>query len=68
MPELTEKEIELNMRAVAHAIAQQSLEGLAVSEATVKDMVRAAHGEISSEQVIRDLHARTLAAMPNRSQ
>ena len=55
---LSKKEIERNMRDVAHAIAQQELEGLHVSAATVEDMKRAAHGEIRSEDVIRNIHAR----------
>ncbi len=55
---LTKQEIERNMRAVAHAIAQQELEGLKVSEATIEDMHRAALGEIRSDDVIRDIHAR----------
>ena len=34
MPRLTQKEVDQNMRAVAHAIAQQALEGLKVTDAT----------------------------------
>jgi hypothetical protein len=55
---LTEQEIQRNMRDVAHAIAQQELEGLKVSEATVEDMRRAARGEIPSDKVIHNIHAR----------
>jgi prophage maintenance system killer protein len=55
---LSKKEIERNMRAVAHATAQQELEGLHVSTATVEDMKRAAREEIRSEDVIRNIHAR----------
>jgi hypothetical protein len=55
---LTKQEIERNMRAVAHAIAQQELEGLKVSEATIEDMHRAAQGKIRSDDVIRNIHAR----------
>lgn len=55
---LRQKEIERNMRAVAHAIAQQELEGLKVSDATIEDMQRAAQGEIRSEDVIHNIHAR----------
>jgi hypothetical protein len=40
------------MRAVAHAVAQQELEGLKVSEVTLEDMRRAARGEIPPDQVI----------------
>ncbi len=42
----SKEEIERNMRDVAHAIAQQELEGLKVSAATIEDMQRAARGEI----------------------
>jgi hypothetical protein len=55
---LSKREIERNMRAVAHAVAQQELEGLKVSKATIEDMRRAAQGEISSDEVIRNIHAR----------
>jgi Antitoxin VbhA len=55
---LGKQEIDRNMRAVAHAIAQQELEGLKVSEATIEDMQRAARGEIRSADVIRNIHAR----------
>jgi hypothetical protein len=55
---LTEVEIQRNLRAVAHAIAQQELEGLKVSKATVEDMRRAARGEIRSDEVIRNIYAR----------
>jgi DNA-binding CsgD family transcriptional regulator len=58
MTKLTEREIELNMRAVEHAIAQQELEGLKVSEQTVEDMRRAARGEIDSDDVIANIYAR----------
>jgi hypothetical protein len=54
----TEQEIRRNMRAVEHAIAQQELEGLKVSETTVEDMRRAARGEIDSDEVIRNIYAR----------
>jgi hypothetical protein len=55
---LTEHEVERNMRAVAHAIAQQVLEGLDVPESTVADLHRAAKGEIDTEEVIRNIHCR----------
>jgi hypothetical protein len=41
MSTLTEQEIQHNMRAVAHAMAQQELEGLKVPESTVDDLRRA---------------------------
>lgn len=55
---LSKKEIERKHARRSHAIAQQELEGLHVSAATVEDMKRAAHGEIRSEDVIRNIHAR----------
>ncbi len=44
MTTLNEQEIQRNPRFVAHAIAQQELEGLRVSKATVEDTLRAARG------------------------
>jgi hypothetical protein len=58
MTTLTDQVIQLNMRHVAHAIAQQELEGRRVSEATIEDMCRAARGEIPSDEVIRNIHDR----------
>jgi hypothetical protein len=55
---LTEQELQRNMRAVAHAIAQQELEGLTVSKSTVGDMRRAARGEIETDEVIRNIYRR----------
>jgi hypothetical protein len=55
---LTGQEVQRNMRAVAHAIAQQELEGLKVSKATVDDMRRAARGEIDTDEVIRNIYRR----------
>ena len=53
---LTEQEVERNMRAVAHAIAQQELEGLKVSQATIDDLHRAARGEIDTDEVRRNIY------------
>ena len=58
MTTLTEQEIQNNMRAVAHAIAQQELEGLKVPESTVDDLRRAARGEIDTDEVIRNIYRR----------
>ena len=55
---LSEEEIALNMRAVAHAIAQQELEGLRVPESVVVDLNSAARGEIDTEQIIRNIRRR----------
>ena len=54
----TETEIQRNLRAVKHAIAQQELEGLTVSESAIQDMRRAACGEIDADVVIRNIYAR----------
>ena len=58
MKALTGQEVQRNMRAVAHAIGQQELEGLKVSEATVADLHRAARGEIDTDEVIRNIYRR----------
>lgn len=58
MTVLTQQEIQRNMRSVAHAIAQQKLEGLKVSDATVEDLHRAARGEIDTDEVIRNIYGR----------
>jgi hypothetical protein len=58
MTTLTEQDIQRNMRAVAHAIAQQELEGLTVTPATVADLHRAAHGEIETDEIIRNIYRR----------
>ena len=58
MTTLTEAEIQRNMRAIAHAIAQQELEGLKVPESTVEDLRRAARGEIDTQEVIRNIYRR----------
>lgn len=58
MTTLTEKEIQNNMRAVAHAVAQQELKGLKVPESTVDDLRRAARGEIDTGEVIRNIYRR----------
>ena len=55
---LTEAEIERNLRAVTHAIAQQELEGLTVPAETVEDMRRIARGEMSNDDLIRTLYSR----------
>ena len=58
MTALTEHDVQRNMRAVAHAIAQQELEGLRVPEFAVADLQRAARGEIGTEEVIRNICGR----------
>jgi len=55
MATLTEPDIQRNMRAVAHAIAQQELEGLKVTASTVADLRRAARGEIDTDEIIRNI-------------
>ena len=51
-------EVEQRLRAVEHAVAQQALEGLTVSEATINDMRRACLGDIPDEEVIANIYAR----------
>jgi hypothetical protein len=58
MATLTEEDIQRNMRAVAHPIAQQELEGLTVTASTVADLQRAARGEIDTDEVIRNIYRR----------
>jgi hypothetical protein len=62
---LTEQEVARNMRAVAHAIAQQELEGLKVVESTVDDLRRAAQGEIDTDEVRRNI-VRRLPSVSSR--
>ncbi|MDQ6705330.1 MAG: hypothetical protein M3Z85_05120 [Acidobacteriota bacterium] len=66
MTTITEQELERNMRAVAHAIAQQELEGLRVPESTVGDLQRAARGEIKTDEIIRNIHRRFQNAILQR--
>lgn len=54
----TKEEIVRNMRDVAHAIAQQELEGLKVPEATVADLHRVARGEIDTDEALRNIKRR----------
>ncbi len=58
MTTLTEQEVTRNMRAVAHAIAQQELEGLKVPEFVVDDLGRVARGEIDIDEVRHNIYRR----------
>jgi hypothetical protein len=58
MKTLSEQEIQRNMRDVAHAIAQQELEGLKVPEETVADLQRVARGEIDTDEARRNIQRR----------
>lgn len=55
---MTASHIALRLRAVDRAVAQQEIEGLTVSPATVENMRRAARGEISTQDVIANIYAR----------
>jgi hypothetical protein len=55
---ISEAEMQRRMLAVDNAVAQQELEGLTVSDATVADMRRAARDEIADEEVIANIYAR----------
>lgn len=54
----TEQDIQRKMRSVAHAVAQQELEGLKVPASTVADLHRVARGEIETDEVIRNIYRR----------
>ncbi len=58
MTRLSEQDYQRNMRSVAHALAQQELEGLKVTAATVADLRRAARGEIDTDEVVRNIYRR----------
>jgi hypothetical protein len=67
MTTLTDRDIRRNMQAVAHAIGQQELEGLKVTEATVADLHRAARGEIGTDEVIQNICRRVKhVSLPRR--
>lgn len=55
---LNERQIAWNLRAVEHAIAQQTLEGLTVPQAALDDLRRVAHGEITTSDALRNARAR----------
>jgi|HubBroStandDraft_2_1064218.scaffolds.fasta_scaffold50395_4 hypothetical protein len=55
---MTEQDIARNMRAVAHAVAQQELAGLTVPPATANDLRRVARGEIPIAEAIQNVYAR----------
>jgi uncharacterized membrane protein len=58
MPPLSGIAIQRRLRAVERAIAQQRLEGLRVPAATVKDLRRAARGEIEVDEVLHNIRLR----------
>ncbi len=58
MTTATDQDTEQKLRAVAHAIAQQSLEGLTVTPATVAGLQRAARGEVETDELIRNIRLR----------
>ena len=70
MTTLTEREVARNIRAVAHAIALQELEGLKVPDSAVADLQRAARGEISTDEVRRNIYRRfqKVAMIPTLTQ
>ncbi len=55
---MADQDIARNMRSVAHAVAQQELEGLTVPAATTNDLRRVACGEIPIAEAIRNVYAR----------
>jgi len=55
---MTKKEQRDNRRAIEHAIAQQALEGLAITPETLADLKRVAKGELESSDLIDTLYTR----------
>jgi len=55
---VTDKDLARNMRAVAHAVGQQELEGLTVPQATADDLRRVARGEMPIAAALRNVYAR----------
>ena len=55
---MTDQDIARKMRAVAHAVGQQELEGLTVPTATASDLRRVARGEMPIAEAIRNVYAR----------
>jgi len=55
---MTKKEQRDNQRAIEHAIAQQALEGLAITPETLASLQRVAKGELESSDLINILYAR----------
>jgi len=55
---LTEADIQRNLDAVDHAVAQQALEGLTVPAETLEDMRKIARGDMSNDDLIRKLYSR----------
>jgi len=49
-----EQQIDYNLKAVANAVAQQTLEGLQVPFDVIEEMKKAARGEIKIEEGIRN--------------
>ena len=54
MQMIRKQQISHNLKAVANAVAQQTLEGLEVPPDVVEEMKRAARGEIEIEDGIRN--------------
>ncbi|MEO5348489.1 MAG: antitoxin VbhA family protein [Magnetococcus sp. YQC-3] len=59
---LTDDEIRKNLFYAKNAIAQQRLEGLEPSREVVRDLERAAHGEITVRDVIANIGKRHMDA------
>lgn len=50
---LSEQQINFNLNAVDNAIAQQTLEGLTVSEGVIINLRKAARGEITVDECLK---------------
>jgi hypothetical protein len=64
---ISEQELERRMLSVENAVAQQELEGLTVAPETIEDMRSVASGEMTTDQVIQNIHARLHSAAPLKS-
>ncbi|HJD59178.1 MAG TPA: antitoxin VbhA family protein [Rickettsia endosymbiont of Omalisus fontisbellaquei] len=54
----TEEEVKQRLENLQDSIANQKLEGLEVDRATIKDMQQHAHGNITIDEVIKNIHKR----------
>lgn len=61
---MTSEELQRNQQALAHAVAQQRLEGLTVSQETLQAMQCVVNGETTTEAVIREIYQRVNPNVP----
>lgn len=61
---MTKETLRRNQEALAHAVAQQRLEGLTVSVETMQEMQRVVHGETTTQAVIEGIYKRVNPNVP----